>query len=360
MIKLANDKLGRDKFLQTLFRLFDNFGNQNGHGLTIVINGKYGAGKTTLLDFIEEKNAVDNKFNVVKYNTWENNFFDNPLIPILYTISNLQSTGGKLKETAKTIIKNIPKAILSTVAGVHGVDVQPLFSNENVFIEFDEYKSAIEKFKKVLTEYCANKKTILLVDELDRCLPEYQIKVLESLHHLLDIPNLIILITLDKEQLETAIKAKFGESTNIHGYLAKFIQYEIDLPPDNTYAYVMSLMNFKCQGYEHEAIRLIAEIFQSIQLPIRECQIVIAQLNLLLNENKAGAPQQQYLYWYPILVTMLLLLKKCYNDIYIKYIDINRDSWNFFEKSQVDLNQTKYNNFLNDINNKEIEKILEL
>ena len=67
MIPLTEDKLKREQFLNDLFRVFENWGHQNGHGLTMVINGKYGSGKSTLLGFIEEKNAIEKKFDIIKY-----------------------------------------------------------------------------------------------------------------------------------------------------------------------------------------------------------------------------------------------------------------------------------------------------
>lgn len=98
MLKLAEDKLKREQFLNNIFRVFDTFGDHNGHGLTMVINGKYGSGKSTLLEFISERNSIENKFKIIKYNAWENNFFDNPMIPILYSISKLEKRGTKMRE----------------------------------------------------------------------------------------------------------------------------------------------------------------------------------------------------------------------------------------------------------------------
>lgn len=111
----VEDKLNRTRFLDKLFKLFSNFGDQSGHGLTIVINGKYGAGKSTLLSFINEKNAElikdeknttekrsedkDNatykSLEIVNYNAWKDNLYKEPLIPILKRISEIQSTGKK-------------------------------------------------------------------------------------------------------------------------------------------------------------------------------------------------------------------------------------------------------------------------
>lgn len=351
MIPLTEDKLKREKFLNDLFRMFENFGNHNGHGLTMVINGKYGSGKSTLLGFIEEQNAVDNKFDIIKYDAWENNFFENPMMPILYTISKLEKTGSKIKETAKNIVKNIPKAILSTLTGAHSVDLQPLFNNENIFDDYDNYKNAITKFKEVLTSHCANKKTVLLVDELDRCLPEYQIKVLEALYHLLDIPNLIVVIALDKDQLETSIQAKFGKELNSHGYLSKFIQYEIDLPEGDTYSYIISLMQFNVLHYSEYDIKLkLAEVFKAINLPIRECILIIEKLNLLFGSNS------QCLYFIPIMTATLLILKHIDYKTYKKFFVKNREYINNGITS-VDLQNSPFGLFLEEVKDTEFEKI---
>ena len=352
MIPLTEDKLKREKFLNDLFRMFENCGNHNGHGLTMVINGKYGSGKSTLLGFIEEQNAVDNKFDIIRYDAWENNFFENPMMPILYTISKLEKTGSKIKETAKNIVKNIPKAILSTLAGAHSVDLQPLFNNENIFDDYDNYKNAITKFKEVLTSHCANKKTVLLVDELDRCLPEYQIKVLEALYHLLDIPNLIVVIALDKDQLETSIQAKFGASTNTHGYLAKFIQYEVDLPNNDTYDYIISLMKFKTSYYdEYEVKKKLSDIFKVLNLPLRECILIINELNLICGET-------QWLYYYPIMVAVLLVLKRTNNTLFKEFFSNKR---NYISSTDaIKLQETPFYKFVENVKGAGFEKVLNL
>lgn len=350
MLSLTEDKLKREKFLDDLFCMFENFGNQNGHGFTLVINGKYGSGKSTLLGFIEERNTINDKFKIVKYDAWENNFAENPMFPILYSISKLEKTGNKIKDTAKSVIKNIQRAIISTLSGAYAIDLQALFSNENFFDEYDAYKSAIEKFKNVLTSYCNKKKTILLVDELDRCLPEYQVKVLESVYHLLDIPNLIVLIALDKDQLENAIKTKFGKELNCHGYLAKFIQYEIDLPEGDTYQYILSLMKF--QTDYNPIYRKLAELFRSIKLPLRECILIIEKLNLLYNDG------QIWEYYYPIMTAVLLLLKQIDNKVYQMFFSQKRE--NVPDNVElIELQDTAFAKFSDQIKGSEFEKIIQ-
>ena len=71
---------------------------------------------------------------------------------------------------------------------------------------------------------------IFIVDELDRCLPEYAIKVLERLHHVFyGIPNSVMLLSIDKKQLNHTVQNIFGDSVNKEAYLAKFIDFTVNL-----------------------------------------------------------------------------------------------------------------------------------
>ena len=49
MLQLAEDKLNRKPFLDNLFSLFENFGNQGNRGFTMIINGKYGRDRKSVV-----------------------------------------------------------------------------------------------------------------------------------------------------------------------------------------------------------------------------------------------------------------------------------------------------------------------
>ncbi len=358
MIKIENDELNRTRVLNAIFGIFDNFGNQDGRGLTMVINGKFGSGKSTFLDFIEERNIEESKYNIIRYNAWENNYFENPLIPILYTISKERTIGEKIEKQTINILKNLPKFFMSFLSGKYGGDFDSLFSCKNIFEEYDGYRKAVKEFKGVLGGLCQQKKTILLVDELDRCLPEYQIRMLECLYHIFDVPDLIVVIALDKEQLEISVKNMFGASQNTYGYLAKFIQYEIDLPNREQYEYVERLMTFKCKDSSAVKI-LIAKMFKSIDMSLRECQNIIKVLNLICNEKDDYGHLLDYVYYYPLIVVVLLLLKQLDNTIYNKYFGDKKHLMYFsFDVVHDRLEKTLFGNFWSDIKGTKIEVVL--
>ena len=357
MMELREDKLNRQPFLNSLFSIINNFGNQGNKGLTILLNGKYGSGKTTTLGFIKEKNAETDDFSVIEYNAWENNLFDNPLIPVLNQINQLNSTKNKLKDTALQVVKKLPKIFLSTLANAHGVDLTALLENEDIFKEFKEYTEALAEYRRILTEYCKTKKVLFLVDELDRCLPEYQIKVLETIYHLLNIPDLIVVIALDKEQLERSIKNYFGDEKNIFGYLSKFIDLQIDLPGDNDLNFIMSLMKFECNEYYTETVKiLIAKMFEISGFSVRECQRLVWEMNTICNNGVGAGASYTVHYWYPPLVAFVLITKYQHPQIYKKWFykekpfdyttdGIAFESSNFYKFTE-DIKNTKLKNFI--------------
>ena len=358
MLELKDDKLNRKPFLDSLFAIFNNFSVQGNKGLTILINGKYGSGKTTTLGFIKENNANIDNFSVIEYNAWENNLFENPLIPILNEINQLNSNKNKLKATALELVKKLPKVFFSTLANAHGVDLTPLTDNENVFKEFNEYKKLLSDYRNILAEYCKTKKVLFLVDELDRCLPEYQIKVLETVYHLLNIPNLIVVIALDREQLECAIKNYFGEGKNTFGYLSKFIDYQIDLPDDDNLSFICSLMKFECaDAYTDFVKRLIAKMFDLVGFSIRECQHLVEEINLICNRVDREGNTNPVYYWYPLFVAFILISKYKCNEIYKKWF--YRDKKENFMTTKIALKDSEFYQFIDDIQNTDLKAIID-
>lgn len=92
------------------------------------------------------------------------------------------------------------------------------------------FKKTLSNTREKLIELSKEKSIIFLVDELDRCLPSYAIKVLERLHHLFDgIENIIVIISIDKKQLEHSIQQIYGNDVNVDKYFKKFINFSLTL-----------------------------------------------------------------------------------------------------------------------------------
>lgn len=62
----------------------------------------------------------------------------------------------------------------------------------------------------------------VVIDELDRCRPDYAIKVLEEVKHLFDIPGVVFIIAIHGDQLEKSIAAIYGADFDAKAYLHRF------------------------------------------------------------------------------------------------------------------------------------------
>ena len=66
-----------------------------------------------------------------------------------------------------------------------------------------------------------------LVDEIDRCLPDKQLKILERLHHLFDVKNCAVIVTMNQRSVAETVKTIYGVDGYL--YLRKFFDFTFRL-----------------------------------------------------------------------------------------------------------------------------------
>ena len=96
---------------------FINFSDKS-KSWNFAIDGEWGSGKSFVLNMIENKLKEKQSFVIINYNAWKNDFYEDPLIAILYTIldssklnTTLDAVVGGIKngiETFKSILSFIP------------------------------------------------------------------------------------------------------------------------------------------------------------------------------------------------------------------------------------------------------------
>lgn len=160
---------------------------------------------------------------------------------------------------------------------------------------FFNFKQVMNELAKVLHDLSENYALVFLVDELDRCLPEYAIKVLERLHHLTEgQTNIITVISIDKEQLTSIVQKIFGFS-DPEKYLEKFISFYIELDFGDLsekaldkYADYISLFDKDIFKFDNPVEECIKGIFSGIDIRNQEQLVKKAMLahNLLYRGEK--------------------------------------------------------------------------
>ena len=102
-----------------------------------------------------------------------------------------------------------------------------------------------DKFRILIEQHVAvNGRLVVFVDDLDRCLPEKAIEVLESIKLFLDVKNCVFVLGLDQDVIARGIEIKYKEFSKKEGsggqqrftvegirYLEKIIQLPFQIPP---------------------------------------------------------------------------------------------------------------------------------
>ena len=96
----------------------------------------------------------------------------------------------------------------------------------------DAEKKSVQAFREALTEFASkqDKPVVFFVDELDRCRPDFAIRLIERIKHFFDVPNLVFVLLLNREQLERTVQGIYGQGFDAHSYLGKFVHLFFSLP----------------------------------------------------------------------------------------------------------------------------------
>ena len=254
------DLLDRQPFIDKLLGITVALSDRR-QNICFAVDGEWGIGKSFVLDMMQDQmqemgreGEELTRFLVFRYNCWEYDFYEEPLIAIVAAmLDELDKKTSLLPEKIRSSIRKILCTAGSGFALLAGqvlketirIDALGLFTGiikkktaleeaEREKKAFDQYRSfmkELEQLRNEIAKIAEEQTVIFLVDELDRCFPEYAIKVLERLHHLTEgIPNVQVLLSVDMGQLDHTIRQIYGEKTNTEKYLRKFLDFKIKLP----------------------------------------------------------------------------------------------------------------------------------
>ena len=250
-----NDLIGLESFAKRLEEFIATEHDYVEGGLVLTLTSKYGSGKTTFLQMWKSSlESVDNRTNkplVISLNAWESDYYGDPLFAIILALVEGIEAEGRTAEAIVNAAKDfgwfataVGGQIVKKVTGVDAVAAGELAEKkkkkreESVQIPSDTFsiyqgrKAAMESMKAAIREFVAasEPRVLFLVDELDRCRPDYAITYLETIKHIFDIKGAVFLLAADRQQLENSAKAAFGQDLDFEEYYRKFIHREITLP----------------------------------------------------------------------------------------------------------------------------------
>ncbi|QMR74690.1 P-loop NTPase fold protein [Enterobacter sp. RHBSTW-00175] len=252
----ALDLFERKPLFEQIMRVTFQAPDEN---LALALEDKWGNGKSTFVKMMTSEIKLNHdNINVIYFDAYENDYQSDPFISLSSVIyemvendKNLTSKFGEkllsaskkiglsvLSHTAKFAISTATANLLTTTT----IEKASEALAESLTNPLEEYiankiKSAknernnIAHFKETLEEIHARtqKKTLIIIDELDRARPDYALDLLEKIKHLFSVKGFIFLLVVNREQFEKSIECRYGQIDS-RLYLNKFIHYWFTLP----------------------------------------------------------------------------------------------------------------------------------
>jgi hypothetical protein len=316
--------------------------------IVVCIDAPWGQGKTTFLRMWEQ-HLKDNSVPTIYFNAWENDFTDDALVSIIGEISSgieelstpedISKTKeylNKAKGFGVTLLKRtVPVAAKVATAGALDLDkvteqalagfAESIAKEE--LASYEKSKKTLSSFRNSLQELATSisskedpKPLVFIIDELDRCRPNFSIEVLEKAKHFFNVSNIVFVLGADKTQLGHSIKAVYGQDLNVNGYLRRFIDFDYLLPPPEKGLFVKAL--FKKFGFNSyfskkesqyeglQALKMFSEFFEIYNLTLREqehcCSLLSLAIRTTTNDHLL----------HPLFLCYLIVLKVKEPDLY--------------------------------------------
>lgn len=338
--------------------------------VTIGVHGDWGAGKSSVLKMTEAAFAGDDRVLCLWFNGWTFEGFEDAKAVVIETIVDelrrARPNSAKVAEAARKVLKRVDWLKLARKAGgfaltaVTGIptfdqvksifdmatavldkpqehlsleDLKNVVAKTGEFVKdapegadhLPEHIHAFRKEFKELLDAADIDQLVVIVDDLDRCLPKTAIATLEAIRLFLFVERTAFVVGADELMIEYAVREHFpdlppssGPVSYARNYLEKLIQVPFRIPAlglAETRVYVTLLLAENALGAQDERfVRLLVAAREDMRRPwksrgldrktvekamggtmppeVDQALLISAHVTKILSEGTRGNPRQ--------------------------------------------------------------------
>jgi hypothetical protein len=296
MMAWENDQLNREQVSHAYEEIVRNLSS----GSVVLVHGSFGSGKTF---FVENwsQSLIDRDERVIVFDAWRNDYLESPLAGFIASLGEQASElseSDKIRDLRAAIINFARKATplllrngirvatrLLTMGAIDGdIDtIREAIAAEGINLGREATEELVSSFANVTSQkqlhealssafheivQSLNKEgsslpVIVMIDELDRCRPDFAFSLLEDIKHFLGVEGVCFMIFCDEDVLQAQASKIFGDKSSGEKYLSKFHRHRLRLPPMSVQRFIESValeMGVGLRDYQASYLARVCEV----------------------------------------------------------------------------------------------------
>lgn len=313
------DSIGRNKDLVNFIKIIDSIDES----YSIALDSYWGSGKTFFVkqvkmildanneftyDSVEEKDKVlkiwnnwlrNDKINTdwhipIYYDAWANDNDNDPILSIVYQIIQTVGNHANIEEPkGLRSVFNLAGDIFELVKGFNPLEIAKKLKSENPLEEIMQTKSLKDRIDEFIESLIPEhgERLLIIIDELDRCNPEFAVKLLERIKHYFNNDKVTFVFAVNLVELQITIRKYYGNEFNASRYLDRFFDLRVVLPPPDMEKFY-NLIDFSHRDLMLGSLTEIMKlVFKKEHMQMRDC---VKFLSLMKSINFEDISRRAY------------------------------------------------------------------
>lgn len=385
-----HDMLSRKRTGEKLSKLIEDIEDP----LVVALDGAWGSGKSHFLKcwIGEHLGRQENSTQVVYFDAFRHDYLSDPLIALTGVIVERFNSSDELEEDdnskrgekLKTAAWVVGRALLRAgasyatlgateafgnlgdkLAEAAGEEANALIDNIGVKGEANKFWSehyirvaSNKAFRSALIELTEpqksdeerpipTRKLVIVIDELDRCRPDFALSLLEVIKHYFNVDGVHFVLGVNLKELQNSVRARYGSEIDANNYLQKFVDLTFNLNSkrrvraDRTdsvlyFKKICEVLDLEYHFLNEPVTDIISAMPSANQPSLRELERLATEMVVTPVPDKSGHIAR-------VCLAMLLVAKSANNELYQGLInrtvkpesvhdyfgvtDRHRDSW---------------------------------
>lgn len=245
--------------------------------LTVGIHARWGGGKSTILHQVGATLRLEDRIVVIETNPWEYDDHDDvkgTLIAEVLEALRIKFDGnGSVTDRVKELLgriawKRVGK-VLAKGAITHSLKLKDL--TEALTPKPRDSPETMAGFKDAFAKLVAmlpdTDRVVILVDDLDRCMPAATVATLEAIKLFLSVPGMAFVVAADQDMVRDAIALHLGGSQESSRFAQRYIEKIVQLPVSLPYLPI------------HEAEAYVGLLLSRASLSTENFEALVAHAN---------------------------------------------------------------------------------